>query len=141
MAINIRELSQSDYPAVHALWTESEGVGLSLSDSPAYIERFLSRNPGLSLVAHEDGDLVGAVLCGHDGRRGYIYHLVVKGSHQQKGIGRLLTQGCLERLRMIGIAKCHLFIFTNNQEAVTFWRKIGWTQRQELFIMSIETAV
>ena len=139
MAVTIRELTMADYPAVFALWSESEGVGLSASDSPDYIDTFLSRNPGLSLIALDDGHLTGAVLCGHDGRRGYIHHLAVERRERRKGIGRLLVQECLGRLKAHGIPKCHLFVFNNNSEAEVFWREIGWTQRQELSVMSFET--
>lgn len=136
MTVTIREMSSGDYEAVLVLWQASDGVGLSDSDTPAQIGRFLKRNPGLSFVALSDGDLVGAVLCGHDGRRGYLHHLAVHPHQRQRGIGRQLVQRCLARLAEAGIQKCHLFVFKDNEGARVFWQRIGWTPRTELRMMS-----
>lgn len=140
MSIRIRELGIEDYQEVLALWQESEGVGLSSSDSREQIAKFLARNPGCSLVACEEQVLVGAVLCGHDGRRGYIHHLAVRDSYRRRGVGRRLVNECLRRLKLSGIQKCHLFVFENNVSAIAFWRGIGWTGRDELNMMSRFTA-
>lgn len=104
------------------------------------VARFLDCNPGLSFVAREGGQLVGAVLCGHDGRRGYIHHLAVSKPYRCQGVGRALAGQCLSALRAAGIHKCHLFVFDDNQEAIAFWKKMGWTQRIELTVMSQYTA-
>ena len=89
-----------------------------------------------SFLAEETGALVGAVLCGHDGRRGYIHHLVVKESHRRQGIGKALVGRCLEALHQANIDKCHLFVFVDNQLAIDFWKQTGWTQRIDLTVMS-----
>ena len=129
-----------DYDDVVSLWEAAEGVGLSDADSRESTAAYLAHNPGLSFAAHDEGQLVGAVLCGHDGRRGYVHHLAVRRSHRRRGIGRTLADRCLAALRREGIHKCHLFVFSENREAVAFWRKIGWTQRIELVMMSCGVA-
>jgi ribosomal protein S18 acetylase RimI-like enzyme len=137
MTLAIKAMTEDSYEQVIALWQAAEGVGLSQADSPEAIAQYLARNPGLSLVALQDGQLVGAVLCGHDGRRGYIHHLAVRPEARRQGIGRRLVQECLAGLRGHGIQKCHLFVFQRNEEAIAFWRAIGFTARDELSMMSI----
>ena len=136
MNVQIREMDILDYDPVYALWQVSEGIGLSDADSKEGIKRFLDRNPGLSFVACDGDKIVGAALCGHDGRRGYIHHLAVAQSHRKQGIGKSLVGRCMYALMRIGISKCHLFVFGDNQEAVQFWSKVGWTERVELMLMS-----
>ena len=132
----IREMTIRDYDQVVGLWQSSEGVGLSDADSREGVARFLERNPGLSFVARDGQHLVGVVLCGHDGRRGYIHHLAVSKSHRRQGLGRALVERCLSALRRDGIDKCHLFVFAANGDAITFWKNVGWTERVELIMMS-----
>lgn len=136
MDISYREMTTDDYPQVYALWDKTEGVGLSDADARENIAQFLKRNPGTSFVAYAGDRLVGVVLCGNDGRRGYIHHLAVANTHFQKGIGSQLVVKCLKKLAKINIHKCHLFVFVDNQGAIDFWEKIGWEQRRELLVMS-----
>lgn len=136
MSVSIEEMTIEHYDAVYNLWRESEGIELSVADSKESIARFLERNPGLSFVAFDDDQLVGAVLCSHDGRRGYIDHLAVRKSHRRQGIGRSLVARCLYKLIQTGIRKWHLFVLEDNQEAIAFWKKLGWSQRVELVTMS-----
>jgi len=136
MTIDIHEMTIADYDEVRALWQQSEGIDLSGADSRSSITRFLERNPGLSFVARDGGQLVGAVLCGHDGRRGYIDHLAVRSSHRRQGIGRMLASRCLYNLMQNGIQKWHLFVREDNLDAIAFWSKLGWQQRVELVTMS-----
>lgn len=136
MSIVIREMTIQDYDEVLALWRASEGVGLSDADSGEGVAHFLHRNPGLSFVARDGEYLVGVVLCGHDGRRGYIHHLAVRKSHRRQGLGRALVERCLSALRRAGIDKCHIFVFGDHQDTIAFWESIGWTQRVELIMMS-----
>ena len=138
MHLKIQPMTIADYDATLALWQEVEGVGLSSADSRQQIERYLDRNPGLSLLAWLEKSLVGAVLCGHDGRRGYIHHLAVRPVHRRQGIGRLLVARCLLALEAEGIEKCHLFVFSQNEAAIKFWRAVGFTGRAELSMMSKE---
>ena len=131
-----REMVIDDYDHVMKLWKRSEGVGLSRSDSKASIQRFLDRNKGLSYVATADKQYIGAVFCGHDGRRGYIHHLGVAQTFRRQGIGRSLVDYCLHALMRSGIDKCHIFMFKDNMEALAFWNQVGWIERVELKLMS-----
>jgi putative acetyltransferase len=139
MTIALREMTIADYDPVLTLWQASEGVGLSGDDERPAIERYLAQNPGMSFVAIDNGRLVGAVLCGHDGRRGCLHHLAVAPSCRCKGIGRQLVDRCLKALAAADIDKCHLFVFGANTPAVAFWKRIGWTQRVDLVVMSAHT--
>lgn len=122
-----------------ALWRTSPGVGLSDADEPDALAAYLARNPGLSLVALSEGRIIGTILCGHDGRRGLIHHLMVAASHQRRGIARrLLAQG-LHGLRAAGIAKCHLHVYRTNEAGLAFWRSVGAEPRTTLALLSIAT--
>ena len=125
MDLLIQAMSIADYGEVIALWKASENVGLSSADERESIEAYLARNPGMSFVAKVNSRIVGAALCGHDGRRGYLHHLVVKKSYRETGIGRRLVEKCMESLRNDGIHKCHLFVFHRNEEGRAFWERIG----------------
>ncbi|MCW5861437.1 MAG: GNAT family N-acetyltransferase [Caldilineales bacterium] len=134
--ISFRLMSIQDYDTILSLWQAAEGVGLSAADERTAIARYLERNPGLSFTAWEGELLVGAVLCGHDGRRGFIHHLAVAESHRRQGVGGMLVEQCLAGLRQEGIDKCHLFVYRRNTSAQAFWEEIGWTRRDDLHIMS-----
>jgi ribosomal protein S18 acetylase RimI-like enzyme len=129
---SLRPFAIDDYAAARALWEASEGVGLDASDSRERIEAFLRRNPGLSAIATVDGAIVGAVLCGHDGRRGLIYHLAVARAHRRQGVGAALVAASLAALRAEGIHKCHVLVFADNDEAHQFWRRQGAKVRADL---------
>jgi len=119
------------------LWQGSEHIGLNAKDdNPISMAAFLHRNPGLSFVALEANRLVGAALCGHDGRRGYIYHLAVDASHRRSNLGSSLLNQCLDGLRSLGITKCHAFVFRNNPYAELFWQPQGWERRDDLLVFS-----
>jgi N-acetylglutamate synthase len=133
--LRIRPLRLSDYDAVYALWTTTQGVGVNDSDSRAGIGQFLRRNPKLSLVALSEGRVVATILCGHDGRRGYLHHLAVAPRWRRRGIGRTLVALCLKCLRKQKISKCSLFLFAANTPGKAFWKSLGWTVRQDLRIV------
>jgi putative acetyltransferase len=122
----IRPLGIEDYHAVVALWRKTEGIELSDTDEKEPMRRFLSRNPGLSLVAYCRDELAGAVLCSHDGRRGYMHHLAVGEQFRRRGIGSALVQEALSLLCEEGIRKCNIFILPENQEGVAFWQRNGF---------------
>jgi len=139
MAPQIRPFILADYDQVRALWEASEGLGLHDDvDSRAGIASYLTRNPGLSSVAWDTDRIVGAVLAGHDGRRGYLHHLAVHPSARRAGLGRRLVQASLDALHREGIAKAHIFVFRENAAGQVFWESCGWRRREELDIMSIE---
>jgi putative acetyltransferase len=133
----VRHFRIEDFDAVIALWRRTEGVGLNESDTRRAITAFLRRNPRLSFVAEQGGRIIGAVLCGHDGRRGYLHHLAVSKRHRRRGIGRRLVNACLAKLRKAGIQKCNIFIFANNAAGMKFWAHTGWSLRTELRLMQI----
>ncbi len=133
---SIRAMTISDYPSAFALWRASEGVGLNESDTECACGLFLARNPGLSAVAlAADGTLAGVLLCGHDGRRGYLHHLAVASSHRKQGIARRLIDWCFERLAAERIQKCNVFLFNDNVDGGSFWRHNGWQQRADLQVL------
>jgi N-acetylglutamate synthase len=132
----VRDMTISDYDQVLALWKRTSGLGLSGVDSREGIRTFLQRNPGLCFVCEEEGRILGTILCGHDGRRGYIYHLAVDEIYRKKGIGRQLTELSLDALRLLGIVKCHLFVYRDNTEAELFYDRMGWQKRTTLDIFS-----
>ena len=134
--IEIGHFSPTDYDEVMVLWSHTEGLTLRDADSREAIARYLARNPGLSFVAREDGRLVGAVLAGTDGRRGYLQHLAVAPSHRGRGLGRALAERSVEALRARGIAKCHLMVREENAQARAFWEHLGWSERADVTLMS-----
>ena len=134
---SLRPFRPEDYAAARALWLGTEGVNLSPGDEEAEVRAFLARNEGLSLVAVDGDALVAAVLCGHDGRRGYIYHLAVAASHRGRGIGRAIAERCLEALAAAGIRRGQVSVFATNALAHAFWERIGGRRRADLVVFSI----
>lgn len=127
--IRISGLRPGDVGEAVRIWRKTEGVGVGASDTPARVRAFLRRNPGLSSVARENGKIVGAVMCGHDGRRGYLHHLAVLKSHRRMGIGEMLVRRCMERLARAGILKCNGLLLKSNIRGKRFWKAIGWDTR------------
>ena len=125
------------YEDVYALWDRCTGVGLSSADAPDSIASYLERNPGMSFIALAESNVIGAILSGHDGRRGYIHHLAVDEVYRRRGIGEQLVKRCLAALEEAGIQKCHLFIFHENEDGIAFWKANGWTLRQDIMVMSV----
>ena len=131
--MNIREMKIEDYDKVYALWKTIKGFGIrSVDDSKEGIERFLKWNPGLSVVAEENGEIVGAILCGSDGRRGCLYHVCVHKDYRRQGIGKTMVVWCMEKLKELQINKVSLIAFTQNDIGNAFWKAIGWTKREDL---------
>jgi N-acetylglutamate synthase len=136
MTATLRTMTFDDYAAALELWKRTEGIGLNESDSEQGIRAFLERNAGLSAVAlNEAGALVGAVLCGHDSRRGYLHHLAVDRAHRNRGIGRMLLAWCLERLAAERIQKCNIFLYASNTEGAAFWQHAEFRPRDDLRIL------
>lgn len=129
----VRKMEIEDYEMVHALWMKIKGFGIrSLDDSREGVERFLQRNPGMSVAAWEDGKIVGSILCGHDGRRGCLYHVCVDPEYRLRGIGKSMVVWAMETLRKEHISKVSLIAFTENDVGNAFWNEIGWTRREDL---------
>ena len=126
-------MTADDYDGVHALWMKIHGFGIrSIDDSRAGIARFLKRNPKTSVVAIEDGKIVGSILCGHDGRRGCFYHVCVDEEYRMQGIGKGMVVKAMEALKEEEINKVSLIAFTRNDVGNAFWKQIGWTKREDL---------
>ena len=129
----IRRMTIEDYDDVHALWMKIKGFGIrSIDDSREGVERFLKRNPTTSVVALEDGKVVGSILCGHDGRRGCLYHVCLDEAYRMHGIGRSMVVKAMEELKAEHINKVSLIAFTKNDIGNAFWKEIGWTKREDL---------
>ena len=132
----IREMAITDYEQMIELWNSIEGLQLSDADSRENIERYLERNKGLSYVCEHDDTIIGTILGGHDGRRGFLYHVAVSPEFRQHKIGNQLVEMSLERLRKEGITKCHIFVLEDNVVGGHFWTSIGWEKRQGFFVYS-----
>ncbi len=129
----IRVMKMEDYEEVRKLWMTISGFGIrSVDDSKEGIEIFLKRNPTTSVVAVEDGKIVGAILCGHDGRRGCLYHVCVAKEYRMRGIGKDMVVFCMNALKEEHINKVSLIAFTQNDIGNAFWREIGWNRREDL---------
>ena len=129
----IRVMQESDYEGVYALWTSISGFGIrTLDDSKEGIIKFIRRNPTTSMVAEEDGNIVGAMLCGHDGRRGCFYHVCVEQGHRKQGIGKAMAEEAMKALKEEGISKVSLIAFRSNEVGNRFWQSLGWTFREDL---------
>ncbi len=129
----LRVMQIEDYENVYKLWMTIDGFGIrSIDDSEIGVERFLKRNPTTSVVAETDGKIVGAILCGHDGRRGCLYHVCVHKDYRKNGIGKAMAVFCMKALREEGINKVSLIAFQTNEGGNKFWQKVGWTFREDL---------
>ena len=129
----IRKMKIDDYRDVYQLWLSCHGMGLNhLDDSKEGIEQFLRRNPHTCFVAVEDHQIVGAIMVGQDGRRGYIYHTAVHPNFRHRTIGTLLVKRAIEALKQENIHKVALVVFKKNQEGNRFWEKLGFTVRDDI---------
>ena len=141
--MKIRQMKIEDYDEVYHLWKRIRGFGIrSMDDSKEGIDRFLKRNPTTSVVAEEDGKIVGAILCGHDGRRGCLYHVCVDEAFRRHGIGKAMVVKTMEALKEEQINKVCLIAFTSNDIGNAFWYTIGWTTREDMnyydFVLNAE---
>jgi ribosomal protein S18 acetylase RimI-like enzyme len=127
--MTIREMSMDDYKHIITLFKETPGIVITDTDSRPATVRYLQRNPGLSFVAEDNGNIIGCVMCGYDGRRGYLQHLVVKPVYRRQGIGKTLFMRGLYVLRELDIPKAHIFVHKTNDNGHAFWSKNGWQRR------------
>lgn len=125
-----------DCDQVMALWQATEGITLRQADSREAILAYVARNPGLSFVARDGEIVAGAVLAGTDGRRGYLQHLAVAPPYRGRGVGRALAERVIDALSVTGIAKCHIMVRRENEQAKAFWQHLGWTMRDDIAVMS-----
>lgn len=137
--MEIRVMAAADYDEAYALWRATPGLGLTAADSREAIARYLARNPGMSFVAHVDGALVGTVLSGHDGRRGYLHHLAVRAHARGKGVGTALVGRVLDAMTAAGMERTHLFVHTNNAIGLRFWERAGCRRRDDIAMFTFDT--
>ena len=131
--INLRTMEASDYEDVKNLWLTIKGFVIrSIDDSKEGVEQFLRRNPTTSVVAVSEGQIVGAILCGHDGRRGTLYHVCVHESFRRRGIGKAMVVFCMEALKKEHINKVSIIAFKKNQIGNNFWHHESWEFREDL---------
>ena len=129
----IRKMKVEDYDNLYALWVSCAGMGLNnIDDSRSGIEKFLNRNPDTCYVAIDNDTIVGVIMVGNDGRRGYIYHTSVHPDYRKQGIGRKLVDTALDSLLKLGINKVALVVFDRNKVGNEFWEKMGFTTRNDL---------
>lgn len=131
----IEPMSIADFEEVTRLWQNTEGVGLNEADSRENLNRFLQRNPGMSFVARQGNEIVGAVLCGQDGRRGYLHHLAVATAHRNKGLGKRLIEAACSEVARANITRCNIYLFAENEKGAQFWARHGWTKRDDMVVM------
>lgn len=131
--VYIRPMTEYDYKKVHALWMTIQGFGIrSVDDSKENITRFLRRNPSTSIIAEAKGEIVGSILCGHDGRTGCFYHVCVREDMRRQGIGLAMVDAAIGALQREHISKISLFAFTDNAIGNAFWEKAGWVKREDM---------
>ena len=131
--MHIRIMTIDDYTEVYSLWINTPGMGLNnIDDSRHGIDKYLRRNPTSCFVAEYSSKIVGVIMSGHDGRRGYIHHTAVHIDYRKQGIGKKLVESALNALDKEGIIKVALVAFSNNSSGNVFWEKMGFTSREDL---------
>ena len=136
--IDTREFSIKDYDAAIGIWRRVEGLEIAEGDDREGIAQFLTRNPGLSRVAIDGAAVVGVALCGHDGRRGHVYHLAVDPAYQRCGLGKRLLDECLSGLRSAGVKRVIIMVADDNQRGAEFWKRQGWEEISGAILMGID---
>ncbi|PZD97266.1 GNAT family N-acetyltransferase [Paenibacillus sambharensis] len=135
----IREMVIEDYPSLIELWNRTEGLAIGEADSEEAIDHYLQRNPGMSFVCADENKIIGTVMCGHDGRRGYLYHVAVDQDYRGRNLAQELVKRSLSRLSEEGIHRCHILVIADNEIGKHFWTKTGWNRRDGILLYSHET--
>ena len=131
--MQIRQMTINDYKGVYQLWRNTPGMGLNTTDDSCEgIQKYLARNPSTCFVAEKDGEIIGVIMGGHDGRRGFIYHTAVKVTERNAGIGRNLVDNVMSELEKEGIHKVALVVYGRNKIGNDFWENLGFTTREDL---------
>ena len=131
--ITIRTMHIEDYDGVKTLWMNIRGFGIrSIDDSREGVERFINRNPDTSIVAEKDGEIIGTILCGHDGRSARFYHVCVKAEYRRQGIGKAMAVTAMRKLQEEHVNNVSLVAYKKNEAGNQFWHKAGWVLREDL---------
>jgi N-acetylglutamate synthase len=136
--ITTRDFSIDDYDAAIQLWQRVQGIEIAEGDDREGVVQFLARNPGLSRVAADGSAIIGVALCGHDGRRGHVYHLAVDPAYQGRGLGQRLLDECLEGLRGTGVQRVIIMVAEDNPRGREFWKRQGWEELPGAIGMGID---
>ena len=136
--IDTREFTIKDYDAAVELWQRVEGLEIAEGDDKESVAQFLARNPGLSRLATDGSGTVGVALCGHDGRRGHIYHLAVDPTYRRRGLGKRLLDECLEGLRRTGVKRVIIMVADDNPRGREFWKRCSWEELPGAIAMGID---
>lgn len=137
----IREMTPKDYEEVYSMWQITSKRALSKADSKEGILKYLARNSGMSQVAVIDEKIVGTVLAGHDGRRGFIHHMAVSPQYRRLGIGKKMAQVALDKIQADGIEKTHIFCYQNNETGQSFWKTLGFSKRDDVYVYSYRNKI
>jgi ribosomal protein S18 acetylase RimI-like enzyme len=138
--LEISGMTIADYDGVLELLSSTPGVAVRSSDSREATERYLTRNPGLSFVAKSEGRIVACAMSGHDGRRGYLYHMAVDPAYRRRGVATALVRRCIAALGAVGIDKTHLDVIAENQLAQDYWTYLGWKRRDDIVRFSFTSS-
>lgn len=138
MNAKIKEMKIEDYDEIFAMWQVTSKRALSKSDDKDEINRYLNRNKGMSQVAVIDGKIVGTVLAGHDGRRGFIHHMAVLPDYRRQGIARAMAQTAINKIKQDGIDKTHIFTYKDNNLGQAFWGSLGFVRRDDIYVYSFD---
>lgn len=133
---NIQTVTPGDLDDLTTFWRSIKGVGLGKGDDLESLERFVRRNPTTCFLVRDDKRIIGSVLGGFDGRRGYVYHLAVIPEKRRQGLGRLLMDTVCRELEQLGAHKIHLFVLNDNPDAIGFYQRLGWIRRTDIQVMS-----
>jgi ribosomal protein S18 acetylase RimI-like enzyme len=139
--IKTRKFLIDDYEAAVELWKRAEGIEIAEGDDKESVVQFLKRNPGLSRTAIDGSMVVGVSLCGHDGRRGHIYHLAVDPKYQGLGLGKRLVEECFDRLHEMGIQRAIILVANDNPRGREFWLRSGWEELPGAIAMGKDVSV
>jgi N-acetylglutamate synthase len=129
-------MSTDDFEAILHLWQRTPGIKISEADTREGLAAYFERNPGLSFVARTSTEIIGTIMAGHDGRRGYLQHLAVDTAYRRQGIGTNLVHRSLAALAAMGISRAHLFALEDNESGQRFWQRLGWKERREVVLFS-----
>jgi N-acetylglutamate synthase len=134
--VRVVPMTVGEHAAMLALWHSTPGVGVNERDEVVPLGEYLRRNPGMSQVAFVGSTLIGTLLAGHDGRRGYLHHLAVAASHRRLGVAKALLAAARSALAAAGIDICHCFVYPDNHDGQAFWIASGWRRRHDLMVMT-----
>jgi ribosomal protein S18 acetylase RimI-like enzyme len=131
--MHIAEMTIDDYASLMGLMLRTPEMRVREADSMEAIEKYLLRNPGLSFMSWDGDKLAGCAMCGHDGRRGYLQHVITDPAYRGRGVAHSLVTRCLDQLEKLGIRKTHIDVFVTNDLANDYWQKRGWQKRNDVY--------